>query len=105
MAQEETLPPWLEVSVESDRPILMLREQLEAVIGEHPTQLLAVKLDRGQATVVQEKLPLPELSTLSVEEVFDLCCQEKAGITNEQQAELKDTFLALRNWLQEQEVE
>lgn len=100
---QEHLPPWLEIKVQSDRPILLLREQLENIIGDRAAQLLAVKLERSDTLRAAEALPIPELTALDIHQVFELCCTEKAKLDKEQLQGLKDSFLELQNWHQEQQ--
>lgn len=100
---KESLPPWIEVRVSSDRPILLLREQLEEVIGDRSAELLAVKLDRKSNTAKELDLPLPDLSELEIEDVFRRRCQGEEEDLPADYEELLDTFRELRNWHQEKE--
>ncbi|MEM9836212.1 MAG: exonuclease SbcCD subunit D C-terminal domain-containing protein [Bacteroidota bacterium] len=102
--QLETLPPWLEIRVKSDHPILQLREQLEDIMGDHPGELLVVKLERSQQAMSALAVPQPNLADLDLEEVFSQRCRGEADDLPADYATLLDSFRALRNWQQENEA-
>lgn len=101
---EETLAPWLEIKVNTDGPILRLHEQLRALIGDRPAELLSTQLVRQSKKNNDTQRILPRLDELSIEEVFEKLCQDNHGETPDNYPELLTAFRELENWRQEKEV-
>lgn len=99
----ESLAPWIEVKVESDGPLPQLQEQLQALIGERPAELLSTQVIRtGTATKVDFQ-NLPKLDELNPEEVFERLCSGSEGELPAGYPDLLATFRELENWRQERE--
>ena len=100
---EEVLTPWLEIRVETDKPIPGLREILEGVIDERPAELLAVRLERKQNTGQLDEATLPDLDELDPEQVFLRLIKGDASEEVEGEENLLGSFKELQNWMQEQD--
>ncbi|MEL6274683.1 MAG: exonuclease SbcCD subunit D C-terminal domain-containing protein [Bacteroidota bacterium] len=101
---QEPLAPWIEVRIQADQPILLPREQLEEIIENRPAELLAVKLERSTTNLPHRPELTPDLTSLTVEEVFERRCRDNEEELPAEYDELLNSFRTLRNWHAEKEV-
>ncbi|MEL6668419.1 MAG: exonuclease SbcCD subunit D C-terminal domain-containing protein [Bacteroidota bacterium] len=103
LEEKESLPPWLEIRVTTNKPIPGLRDRLLQIIDDRPAELLVVRLERdvNLDTHVQYEV-LPDLDELDPEAVFVKLISGADGEWPERGEELIDSFRELRQWLDEQ---
>lgn len=99
----ESLPPWIEVKVESEGPLPQLHEQLQALIGERPAELLSTQVIRTGSGKKIDLQALPKLDDLSPEDVFERLCSGNNGELPDGYPALLASFRELENWRQERE--
>jgi hypothetical protein len=95
--KDRELTPWIDVVVETDRPLPHLHEQLRTLVADQDLQLLAVRLDR-QYDTGQTLADLPDLESTSVEEVFRRRCTGAGELSEAEWTELLADFRELREW-------
>lgn len=101
--EQESLSPWLEIRVVTDKPIPGLRELIEGVIDGRPAEILALRLERQQQSGQLEEALLPDLDELDPELVFTQLIRGEEAEAAEGEAELMSSFKELQNWMQEQD--
>jgi exonuclease SbcD len=94
------LTPWVDVVVETDRPLPHLPEALRTLVADHDVQLLAVRLDR-QYDPGPTLADLPDLESTDVEEVFRRRCAGQGELPAAEWQELLADFRELREWMEE----
>ena len=93
------LQPWVEALVETDRIIPQLDKRLHELTADMELELLKIRIVKNyQALDVQASTP--ELGELEELEVFKMKCQSY-GSPPEELEELVQTFLELREWMEE----
>ncbi len=111
----EALAPWVDVRVETDHPLPLLRQELELLVTPEPEEednarirlprLLRVTTIRTDRVAVGE---VPELTRhlheLDPEDVFHRLCNG-GGQARVEYDELLDSFRELRSWMTENPVE
>lgn len=97
-AKERLLSPWIDVVVETDRPLPHLHEHLRTLVADRDLQLLAVRLDRQYETG-QTLADLPDLESTDVEEVFRRRCAGDGDLPESEWKELLADFRELREWM------
>lgn len=97
------LTPWVELLVETDQYIPQMDVQLREFAADMPLELLKVKIIRtltGESeTAYNEELSLEDLE---VSDVFKKRC-EQFLIPEAEAGELMQTFLELRQWMQDKQ--
>ncbi|MEM8582779.1 MAG: exonuclease SbcCD subunit D C-terminal domain-containing protein [Bacteroidota bacterium] len=105
LAEHEPLEPWLEIRIQTDKPIPSLADRIQQLIDGRPADVLAIRLER---TPVQEggdkSEVLPQLDELDPEQVFVKLISGHDGQLPENGEELIDSFRALRDWHSQQKV-
>lgn len=99
----ESLPPYLEITVQTKHSLPLLRDELELILGQSDTRLLALKLDYPKQYALAAQQQQAELSSLAPEEVFRQLLQGHSEEMPPHAEELLDSFRELQNWLHEQE--
>ena len=112
---EDQLRPWLEVRVQHDRSIPLLKQQLEERLTPNETDLVAQEtylphllrftIERPASAATTDRLVDAgrRLSELRPEEVFDQLCNA-GGEKRTDYEELLGSFRELRDWMGEREA-
>ena len=95
------LQPWVEALVETDRMIPQLDQRLHELTAEMDLELLKIRII-NQYKALDAQAPAPELGELEELEVFKMRCQSY-GSPPEEMEELVETFLELKEWMEETE--
>lgn len=103
--EREGLPPWLELMVETDRPLPGLVDQLQQRIAPTRAHLLAIRLTRTDGTPSLPVSQVPSLDSLDVETVFRQRCSGGGQLPKEEWEPLLQTFRELREWMDNQKEE
>ncbi len=97
------LKPWVELLVETDQYVPQMDIQLRDFAADMPLELLKVRIIRTIASDIEttytEELSLEDLE---VNEVFQKRC-EQYQIPETEARDLMETFLELRQWMQEKQ--
>lgn len=99
-AKERNLTPWVDIVVDTDRPLPHLHEELRTLVADQDVQLLAVRLDRQYETG-QTLADLPDLESTDVEEVFRRRCAGQGELPEAEWQELLADFRELREWMED----
>ncbi|MEL7120418.1 MAG: exonuclease SbcCD subunit D C-terminal domain-containing protein [Bacteroidota bacterium] len=99
----ESLTPWIEVIVETDQVIPRLDLELRTFTKDMNLELLKIRDNHTYSTLASQ-LNMLDLDTLDTDEVFEKKC-EAYGKEALDQVEMKQTFIALKEWILEQEKE
>ncbi len=111
----EPLAPWVEVRVETDHPLPLLRQELEALVAPAPEEddtdlvrlprllrITTIRTDRASVGEVPELTR--HLHELDPEDVFYRLCNG-GGEARSEYEELLDSFRELRGWMTENAAE
>lgn len=99
--RDDPLTPWLEIVVETDRPIPGIQQELEELCATLPVELLKIRILQTQATAGDWAAEtLPQLHELTAREVFLKKCDPQATLPQEEKQQLLDTFMELQEWVQ-----
>ena len=96
------LQPWVEVLLETDRIIPQLDKRLHELTADMELELLKIRIVK-KYQALDEQAQAPELGELEELEVFKMKCQSY-GSPPEEMEELVQTFLELRDWMEESET-
>ncbi|MCB9293867.1 MAG: exonuclease SbcCD subunit D C-terminal domain-containing protein [Lewinellaceae bacterium] len=99
--EREGLQPWVEVLVETGRMIPQLDKRLHELTADMDLELLKIRI-LNDYRALDAQAPAPELGELEELEVFKMRCQS-FGSPPEELEELVETFLELRDWMEELE--
>lgn len=97
--EREGLTPWVEALIETDRMIPQLDKRLHELTAEMDLDLLKIRIINNYQSL-DAQAPAPELGELGELEVFKMRCQSY-GSPPEEMEELVETFLELREWMEE----
>lgn len=105
LAEYEPLEPWLEIRVQTDKPIPGLADRIHQLIDGRPAEVLAIRLERTHAEAggVETEV-FPQLDELDPEQVFLKLISGHDGQLPENGEELIDSFRALRDWHSQQKA-
>jgi exonuclease SbcD len=98
--RDELLSPWLEIIVETDRPIPGIQQELEELCATLAVEVLKIRILQTQATAIDWAAEaLPQLHELTAREVFLKKCDPLATLPQEERQLLLDTFMELQEWV------
>lgn len=95
------LKPWVEALVETDRMIPQLDNRLHELTADMDLELLKIRILKNYRAL-DVQAAIPELGELEELEVFKMRCQSY-GSPPEEMEELVQTFLELRDWMEDLE--
>ncbi len=98
--ERQGLRPWVEALVETDRMIPQLDQRLHELTADMELELLKIRIIR-QYQPLDVQSDAPELGELEELEVFKMKCRSYGNAPGEME-ELIETFLELREWMEEQ---
>ena len=98
--RDDPLTPWLEIVVETDRPIPGIQQELEEYCANLPLELLKIRILQSQAAAGDWAAALPQLHELTAGEVFLQKCDLQTSLSQEDKQQLLDTFRELQEWVQ-----
>ncbi len=101
--EREPLTPWVELVVETDRPLPGLQTQVQEWIGSVEVHLLALRIIRTDNPSIQALEAIPDLEALDVETVFRQRCEGAGNLPDDEWQPLLQTFRELREWMNEQQ--
>lgn len=99
--QRGGLQPWVEALVETDRMIPQLDKRLHELTAGMDLELLKIRIVNNYKAL-DAQAPARELGELEELEVFKMRCQSY-GSPPEEMEELVETFLELKEWMEETE--
>ncbi|NUN99844.1 MAG: exonuclease SbcCD subunit D C-terminal domain-containing protein [Saprospiraceae bacterium] len=98
-----TLTPWVEVLIETDEYVPQMDVQLRDFAAGMNLELLKIRVNRiGKSREIEEETAPLALEDLEVSDVFRKRC-EQFGIPETESKALMETFLELRQWMQEKQ--
>ncbi len=100
---DENLAPFLEVTVETNTSLPLLRDELELIMSQSEARLLALKLHYPRQYAPAAQQIQAELSGLDPEKVFRQLLQGSGEEMPPHADELIDSFRELQNWHKEKE--
>ncbi|GJM32001.1 MAG: nuclease SbcCD subunit D [Saprospiraceae bacterium] len=100
--EREGLKSWLEVIVDTDEVIPQLDRELQEFTKEMNLELLKIRINRSYQALELANEPQADLDDLDVLDVFRKKC-ESFGSPPEAMAELQQSFLELKDWMEERE--
>mgnify|MGYP005666353835 CR=1 FL=1 len=97
------LASWLEVIVDTDEVIPLLDRELRDFTKEMDLEILKIRVNRSYQALEANAAPEADLDDLDVLEVFRKKC-ESFGSPPETMAALEQSFLELKDWMEERET-